>query len=82
MDTFTITAYSKATDTATVTIVASGQTYAGIKLQGIPKDSVDNVKAFIRKYVDAFVAGKAQEAAAQADISNEVKALLNVATGF
>lgn len=82
MDTFTITGYAKATDTATITFVIDGTTYAGVKIQGIPKDTVANVKTFLKNYVDAYKAGKAKEAAAQADIANEVKALLNVATGF
>lgn len=82
MDKFTVTGYAKATDTVTVTLVVDGTTYTGVKIQGIPKDSVANVKAFFRAYVDAFKAGKAQEAATQADIAAEVKALLNVATEF
>lgn len=82
MDKFTITGYAKATDTATVTLLVDGTTYTGVKIQGIPHDTVANVKAFFRAYVDAFKAGKATEATAQADISTEVKALLNVATEF
>jgi hypothetical protein len=82
MDTFTITAYNKATDTVTFNCTLNGQSYTGLKLQGIPKDTVANVKAFMRAHADAYIAGKAQEAKAQADIANEVKALLNVATGF
>jgi hypothetical protein len=82
MDTFTITNYVKATDKATVTFVIAGTTYAGIKIQGLPHDTIANVKTFLRGYVDAYTAGKALEAAAQADISAEVKTLLNTATGF
>lgn len=82
MDTFTITAYNKTTDTATFNVTVGGQTYTGLKTQGIPKDSVASVKAFFRDKADAYAAGKAQESAAQADIPNEVKALLNVATEF
>lgn len=81
-DTFTITGYTKATDTATVTINVNGTAYTGLKIQGIPHDSVANIKEFFRVYADAYAAGKATEVAAQADISAEVKALLNVATGF
>lgn len=82
MDTFTITGYQKLTDTVTVTFNVGGNTYTGVKIQGIPHDTVDNVKAFMRTYVDAYKAGKYQEAAAQADIATEVKALLNAPTGF
>ena len=82
MRTFTITAYNKTTDTVTVNFNDNGATYTGIKIQGIPKDTVANVKAYIKAYADAYAAGKATESAAQADISAEVKALLNVATEF
>jgi hypothetical protein len=80
MDTFTITAYDKVKDTVTFNVTVDGQKFTGLKLQGIPKDSVSNVKAFFRSHADAYIAGKAQEAAAQADIANEVKALLNTPT--
>ena len=82
METFKITAYDKNTDIALVTFVVGGKTYTDVKVSGIPKDTVENVKLRMRAYVDAYVAGKAQEAAAKADIPNEVKALLNVATEF
>lgn len=82
MDTFTITAYTKVTDTVTVTFNVGGTTYTGVKIQGIPHDTVDNVKTFMRNYAIAYKAGKDAELAHQADISNEVKALLNTATGF
>jgi len=82
MDTFTITAYNAATDTVTFNATVGGQTFTGLKVQGIPKDSVDSVKAFFRQYADAYKAGKQQEAEAQSDIPNEVKALLNTPTEF
>lgn len=82
MRTFTITGYSKTTDTVTVNFNDDGTIYTGVKVQGIPKDSVANVKAFMDAYATAYAAGKAQEAATKADIANEVKALLNVATEF
>lgn len=82
MDSFTITAYSAATDTATVNATVGGTTYTGLKLRGVPKDTVANVKAFMRAYADAYAAGKAQEAQAVAIPSSEVAALLNVPTGF
>jgi hypothetical protein len=80
MDTFTITNYVKATDTVTFSVTLDGQTYTGLKLQGIPKDSVDSVKAYFRKYADAYKAGKLLEV--ETDIPNEVKALLNTPTEF
>lgn len=82
MDSFTITAYSAATDTATVNATVDGQTFTGLKLKGVPKDTVANVKAFMRAYADAYTAGKAQEATSVAKPSSEVAALLNVPTGF
>lgn len=82
MRTFTITAYNKTTDTVTVNFNDNGTVYTGVKIQGVPKDTVANVKTFMDNYATAYAAGKAQEAAAQADIANEVKALLNVATEF
>ena len=82
MRTFTITAYNKTTDTVTVNFNDNGTVYTGVKIQGIPKDTVANVKTFMDNYATAYAAGKAQEASAQADIANEVKALLNVVTEF
>ena len=82
MDTFKVTGYDKNTGIAVVTFVVGGKTYTGVKVANVPKDTVENVKAHMRSYVDAYVAGKAQEAAAKSDIPLEVKALLNVATVF
>jgi hypothetical protein len=88
VDTFTITAYSAPTDVATVTFVLQNQsgftggTFAGNKLKGVPKDTVANVKTFMRQYVDSYIQGKKEETAAAANVSSEVAALLNVATGF
>lgn len=90
MDTFKVTSYNKDTGIAVVTFVVGGKTYTGVKVAGVPKGSVeqtpkenvDAVKSYMRSYVDAYIAGKAQEAAAKADIPLEVKALLNVATEF
>ncbi len=82
MRTFTITAYNRTTDTVTVNFNDNGTVYTGVKIQGVPKDTVANVKTFMDNYATAYAAGKAQEASAQADIANEVKALLNVATEF
>lgn len=82
MDSFTITAYNVATDIATVTVTVDGTTYTGLKLKGVPKDTVENVKAFMRAYADAYSAGKAQESAAITSPSSEVAALLNTPTGF
>ena len=82
MRTFTITAYNKTTDTVTVNFNDNGTVYTGVKIQGVPKDTVANVKTFMDNYATAYAAGKAQEASAQADIANEVKALLNVVTEF
>lgn len=82
MDTYKITAYNKDTGIAVVTFKVDGQTYTGVKVASVPKDSVAAVTEYMRKYVDAYLAGKAQEAEAAKDIPNEVKALLNVATEF
>jgi hypothetical protein len=82
MDTYKITAYDKETGIAVVTFKIGGTTYTGVKVASVPKDSVESVTAYMRKYVDAYMAGKAQEAEAKADIPLEVKALLNVATEF
>lgn len=88
MDTFTITAYDKTNDVVTVTFVLQAQngfaggTFTGVKISQPPKDTVANVQAFFRGYVNAFIAGKLTEQNDQADISSAVKALLNVATGF
>jgi len=82
MDTFTITGYAKATDTATVTFSVNGTSYTGVKVQGIPKDTVESVRAYLKPIATAYVAGLAQEEAAKADISDEVKALLNTPTEF
>lgn len=88
MDTFTVTAYNKNTDVATITFVLvartgfAGATFTGVKISGIPKDTIANVKSFLRSYADAFIAGKVTEGSQQADISDEVKTLLNIATEF
>lgn len=88
MDTFTVTAYNKTTDVATITFVLvarpgfAGGTFTGVKISGSPKDTIVNVKAFLRTYADAFIEGKISENNHQADISDEVKTLLNVATDF
>lgn len=79
-NTFTITGYTRATDTVTVTFVVDGTTYTGVKLQGLPKDSVESVKDYMFKYVEAFKAGKKQEEDAKTDIPNDVKDLLNKPT--
>ena len=82
MDTFKVTGYNKDTGIAVVTFVVGRKTYTGVKVASVPKDSVNSVKEYMRKYVDAYAAGKAQESSAKADIPLEVKALLNVATEF
>ena len=82
MDTFKVTGYNKNTGITVVTFVVGGKTYTGVKVAGVPKDTVANVTAHMRSYVNAYVAGKATEAVAKADIPVEVKALLNVATEF
>lgn len=86
-DQFTITAYNAATDKATVTFSLDARpsvpaaTYSNILMGGVPKDTVDNVKAYFRDYADKYIAGRQQEAA-RATVSPEVAALLNVPTGF
>jgi hypothetical protein len=82
MNTFKVTAYDKNTDVAVVTFIVKGKTYTGVKVSGIPKDNVASVKLRMREYIEAYIAGKAVEAAAKTDIPNEVKALFNVATEF
>lgn len=88
MDTFTITAFNRNTDTVTVTFVLqartgfAGGTFAGQKLQGMPRDTVANVKSYFRTYVNGLIAGKQSEDTAQTDASVDVKALVNVATEF
>lgn len=82
MDTFTITGYNVNTDVATVTFFVDGQTYTGINLTGVPKDSVEDVRAYLLAYVNAYKAGKAIEAAKRTAIDPSVVALLNVATSF
>lgn len=88
METFTITAYNPATDVAVVTFtVASrpnfaGGTFSGIKISGVPKDTIANVKAYMRRYAEALIAGKQVENTAQAGASPEVVALLNQPTEF
>ncbi len=88
MDTFTITGYNAATGVATMTfdLVArpgfAAATYTGVKIHGAPKDTVLNVKAFLRNYADAFIAGKIAESNQQSAVSAEVQALLNVPTEF
>lgn len=82
MDTYKITSYSKDTGIAVVTFVVGGKTYTGVKVASVPKDSVEKVTEYMRKYVNAYIDGKNKEAEAKVDIPNEVKALLNVATEF
>ena len=88
MDTFKVTGYDKSTQTATVTIVLApregfaGQTITGMKIQGIPTDSVASVKTFFRNHADAYIKGKIEEEAKKVEISPEVAALLNVVTSF
>lgn len=87
-DTFKVTAYDKVKDVVTVDFKVdprtnfAGGTYNGVKISGIPKDSVANVKAFFRSYVDGYINGKIVEQAKEADIATEVAALLNVTTDF
>lgn len=82
MDTFTITAYSSATDIVTFNATIAGQTYTGLKTTGAPKDSVASVKAFFKSYMDAYIQGKTIEANKVQNSPPEVTALLNVATPF
>jgi hypothetical protein len=88
MDTFTVTGYNASTGVATITfnLIArpglNAATYTGVKIYGAPKDTVANVKSFLRSYADAFIAGKIAEGNQQSAISSEVAALLNVATDF
>lgn len=80
MDTFTPTGYNAATDVVTFNATVGGVTYTGLKISGCPKDNVESVKEFFRSYMDAYVAGKAEETKKVKGFSPEVAALLNVAT--
>lgn len=82
MNTFTATAYNATTGVVTFNSTFNGTTYTGLTTTGVPKDTVANVKAFFKAYMDAYVAGKAIEAQAVTTFSPEVAALLNVATNF
>lgn len=82
MDTFTPTAYNAATDVVTFNATLDGTTYTGLKVSGCPKENVDDVKAFFKKYVEAYAQGKAQETAKVSGFAPEVAALLNKATPF
>jgi hypothetical protein len=88
MDTFKITGYNAATQvvTANVTLAPrtgfAGGTYTGIRKAHPPTDTVENVKAWFREWADSYIAGVQQQALAQAPVSAEVAALLNVATPF
>lgn len=87
-DTYKITAYNAATDLATITFNLDARTdfpavvNGTVGITGVPKDTVINVSAYLRRYANAFIAGKQAEAQRQASISTEVTALLNVTTGF
>jgi hypothetical protein len=87
-DTFKITAYDRTKDVVTVDFVLgakgsfSGGTFIGVKLSGIPKDSVAGVKSYFRAYADGYINGKINETDKQADIPLDVQALLNTATDF
>lgn len=82
-DTFRITAYNGATDTATIVFNLDARSnFAAVTngtqgLTGIPKDTEANATQFIWNYVDNYIAGKQAEAV-KAVISPEVQAMLNV----
>jgi hypothetical protein len=88
MDTFRITAYNATTQVVTVTVTLAardgfaGGTYTGIKKAHPPTDTVANVKAWFREWADSYIAGVRQQTLAQAPVSAEVAALLNVTTSF
>lgn len=88
MDKYTITAYNAGSDTATVTFVIApregfaGGTFTGVKLTGLPKDTIASVSAFMRSYVDSYIAGKKLEETKAATVSTEVATLLNKQTEF
>lgn len=87
-DTFRITAYNAATDVATIVFNLDARTGSPavvngtIGISGVPKDTVENVKAYLRIYADAYIAGRQAEAVRQAAISSEVSGLLNQTTSF
>lgn len=87
-DNFKITAYNPATDLASVTFNLDARTdfpavvNGIVPISGIPKDTAANVKAYLRKYADAYIAGVQATNVRGAAVSPEVAALLNVATGF
>lgn len=80
--TFTITGYNVVTDVATLNATIEGVTYTGLKVCNVPKDTVENVKTFLRGFVEAHNRGKKEEVLKQSPISSEVAALLNVVITF
>jgi hypothetical protein len=87
-DNFKITAYNANTDVATIVFNLDARTdfpavvNGTLGIGGVPKDTAANVSAYLRKYANAYIAGKQAEAQKIAAISPEVTALLNVVTGF
>jgi hypothetical protein len=87
-DNYKITAYNASTDVATITFNLDPRTNFSavvngvMGISGVPKDTTANVSAYLRRYADAYIAGKQAEAARTAAISPEVAALLNVVTTF
>lgn len=88
-DTFKITGYIPATQTVTVDFAIdprlpdfAGGAFLGVKIQNPSTDTVANVTAFFRKFVDGHIAGKIAEAQKAKAIDPSVAALLNVVTNF
>lgn len=81
-DRFTVTAYAALKGTATVTFLVGGVSYPGVVISGVPSDTVANVKAFLLKWAQAYLAGKIVEQNQTVTIDPKVSALLNVSTPF
>jgi len=81
-DTFTVTGYSAATNTATITFTVGGTAYTGVKIKGVPVDTVENIKAYLLNWAQAYLAGKNVEQNQTITPDPTVTALLNVATPF
>jgi hypothetical protein len=77
MNTYKITGYNKTTGLLTFDSAFNGVTYTGLKTTSGPKQTVEEVTAFIKTYMTAYVAGLAIETIKVSDIPAEVKALLN-----
>lgn len=82
MDTFTITNYVAIGDLLTFNATVSGVTYTGLKVTGVPHDTVEDVKKYLKKYMDAYTSGKTAEQNRVRNFPPEVLLLIGVPTTF